>query len=403
MNKRRYILLIAIGMLLIMMIAATKSYLREGEMNEMQEEIKIENKTVSMFSWYFELTNQGVFCQLAKPLKELGVTRVYQLVPVEYLTEPQMSVMVQNLCEMGIETVLLTGDKNWVVDGLDEYREIINGLSAYNESVLDELKITSVALDVEVHTLEGWQDNPKELFEKYVELMKQAKEYANAHGLKIIQIVPTCYDDVDKKLFAEFLLNGCDELSIMNYNKNTLFSAISTEVKLCEKYGIPVETIFETMPISEEHAVNEQITYYYDGIDVLKEDVAKMKEKYGPRLGIGYHHFSTLYKMCTGNYLAEIYPYGSVEKYQLTDMGQPRNPGTLLLVGDDGSRVVASPYWPNAKNGVGEYCWLAVGVQKDVQYTIQQFDLFETQTQNEILYFQDHEDEIKLKTTITLD
>jgi len=396
-GKKRILQSIIFTVFIIVAIIGIYGYKHHKERLMKQEEPVNENKAVSMISWYFELMNQDVFYQISEPLKELGVTRLYQMIPMECLSEPELSVMVQNLSDTGVETVLLTGDKNWVTDGLAEYCQIIDELDAYNASVSETLKIKAVALDVKVHTLEEWQENPKVLFGKYVDLMKQAKDYANAKGLQVIQIIPAYYDEIDQELFTWFLRNCCDELSIMNYNRENAFSAISTEVELCEQYDIPVETIFETMPVNDEHGVTEQITYYYDGVDVLKEDVIRMKEEYGPALGVAFHHYSILYKMCTGKYLAEIYPYGSGENQPLTENGQPLNPGKLLLAGGDGSLIMAGPYWPSGIKGKGEYCWLAAGVRENVEYTIRQYDLFHNVEGKEKITFRTQEDDIRLR------
>ena len=235
------------------------------------------NETVSVFSWYFELSNPTAFEQLAKPLEELGINRIYQLFSAEYLKGPQTPILVHNLSQKGIETVLLTGDKSWVTDGLEEFKQTIDALVSYNESVGEALQIHTIALDVEAHSLPGWKKNSKKLFRSYIELMKDAKSYANERNLRMIQIIPTFYDTVDEELFREFLLNCCDELSIMNYNKKASFTAIATEVALCKEYDIPVETLFETMPVNKQYGVTAPNTYYYDGIEVFQSDILKIK------------------------------------------------------------------------------------------------------------------------------
>ena len=56
----------------------------EKDSEEGSEVIIIDaNETVSVFSWYFELSNPTAFEQLAKPLEELGINRIYQLFSAE--------------------------------------------------------------------------------------------------------------------------------------------------------------------------------------------------------------------------------------------------------------------------------------------------------------------------------
>ena len=135
---------------------------------------EVQNNQVSMFSWNMELTNNEAFQQLSVPMKELGITRIYQLVPIEYLSEPEVPVMIKNLLDMGIDTSFLTGDSSWMTDGLTEYKQIVDAIVKYNQNVDKNLAITEIALDMEAHSLQGWQQNPKESFKKYIDLMKQA-------------------------------------------------------------------------------------------------------------------------------------------------------------------------------------------------------------------------------------
>ena len=361
---------------------------------------EVQNNQVSMFSWNMELTNNEAFQQLSVPMKKLGITRIYQLVPIEYLSEPEVPVMIKNLLDMGINTSFLTGDSSWMTDGLTEYKQIVDAIVKYNQNVDKNLAITEIALDMEAHSLQEWQQNPKESFKKYIELMKQAKEYSNERGLKVIQVIPTTLDEIDSELFETFLTECCDELSIMNYRKSTALTAIDREMELCKKYNIPIETIFETMPKSEEQGVTEAITYYYDGLDTMQEAVTAIKEKYGESLGIAYHHYTMLYYLSTGNYLAEIYPYSN-GKEDMSGMGQPIHPGKLLLTGEDGSQVIATPYWPKRKGNQWEYCFLAVGVEINKNYTVTRYDLFQNEKLNKIIIFptpiRDEKSQIKLQ------
>lgn len=122
------------------------------------------NKTVSIFSWYYELMDVLQFEKYSKILEELKITRVYQIMSADLLRDPKLYSMIENLKKLGIETVLLTGDKSWVEDGLAEYEQIVDAVEIYNENVKEEFRIKSIALDVEVHALPGFWDNPEIIF-----------------------------------------------------------------------------------------------------------------------------------------------------------------------------------------------------------------------------------------------
>lgn len=252
------------------------------------------NKNVSMFSWYYELMDSQQFQEHLKNLRELKVTRIYQIMSADLLSDSNLHMMIANLQEQEIDTVLLTGDKSWVEDGLAEYKQVVDAVEVYNNSVNEEVKIKVIALDVEVHSLPGFWEESTKLFSKYIDVMREAKEYAASHELKVIQIVPTFYEEVDKELFDTFVLECCDELSIMNYDRRYAKEAIQYEVEFCRQHEIPIETIFETMPLSKEHQVTEDLTYYYDGLEILQSDFRKLQKVYGKELGMAYHHYSIL-------------------------------------------------------------------------------------------------------------
>ena len=334
-----------------------------------ETEVEEYDGTVSIYSWYFELTNQPLFSQLAEPLKQLGITRIYQLMSAESVEEPETLIMMNNLKQLGIETVPLTGSATWIKDGVTECEMLIDGIVRYNQNTVPNLRINAIAVDVEVHTLPEWKNDAVSVFGVYVELMKHIKDYANKSGIKVIQVIPTTYDKVNKELFEVFLRECCDEISVMNYNRKTALNDIAYEVEKAKEFGISIETIFETMPLSEVHAVTSDMTYYYDGMDALQDDVEKIRGVYGKELGISYHHYTTLYELCKGDVLGEITLFADFMK-------NDANPGNVVLKGEDGSVLFASPYWPLNKKERKLLGWLVPGVKENIKYNATYYELY---------------------------
>ena len=157
------------------------------------------------------------------------------------------------------------------------------------------------------------------------------------------------------------------------------------------------------MPSGEEHAVTDEMTYFDTGIDVLSEDIAKIKEKYGPDLGIGYHHFSTLYHVYSGVYPAEIIPAGLPVTDTDSNTASParmQNPGYLLLSGEDGSRIIASPYRTDLRTGTDSYSWFVAGAKEHIAYTVQYYDLFQSISLPGKLYFHMQENGFRLEAPL---
>ena len=321
------------------------------------------NQTRSIYSWHFEMTNKALNETYLQTLRQLGINRVYQNVSEKVMRDDEIVYLIQKLNSNGIEMIPLMGDKSWVEDGLDEYKGIIDEIAAYNESSDEDVRIEAVALDVEVHQLPDFKSHKKKLFKKYIEVMREAKIYASEHDLKVIQVIPTFYDDISDKLFETFINDCFDEISIMNYTKSAQESAISTEVEYCLKNNIPVESVFETMRDSEQYEVDENTSYYRDGTESLLKSADRLRDIYGNRLGIGFHQFTSIHSMVSGKNPAEIV---------CTPLSDERmaNPGMLLLIGDDGAIFEATPYWHKGRKSEEGFRYLTNIDDADRTYTV---------------------------------
>jgi hypothetical protein len=357
-------------------------------------EADIKNETISIYSWDLFFLNDGAFLRMAPLLRDLNVNRIYQEIPTEYLSLPETVVMVENLENLGIQTVFLTGDRDWQTEGLNEFFSQIDSLAAYNSGIGKSQPITAVALDVESYTTDAWKESPKQSFLDYIELMEDACQYAHKSGFKVIQVIPPSLDDIDIGLFERFLTSCCDELSIMNYEKSSELTAIQTEVSACSDRNIPVETIYETMPENEYYSVTADNTYFYDSMKSIFASQEKMRSNYGTNIGFAYHYYRTIYHLYTGAGFAQIYPYTSSNDSSITENKQTECVGSILLSGSDGSQIPAYLYHPNRNTEENECCYLAVGVKPAVEYTITLENPFYQLTDKEPVVFDFSNDRI---------
>lgn len=322
---------------------------------------------VSIFCWRTFFLSKDSFLRLCEPLTQLGVTRVYQQLSPSALTWPETADMVGRLSGKGIETVYLTGGAEWLWDGLDEFRNTVTAIKTYNDGIGSSYPIRTIAIDAESYNDKRWNANPTGYFAAYTDLMAEARQLANSCGIRVIQVIPTRLDEINEGLFRSFVSRCCDEVSLMNYNKSVNLSAIWNEVAVCRELDIPVETLFETMPVSDERGVTENITYYYEGVDGLYDAVADLRSFYGTSLGVGFHHYDTLRNMLTGTVLVKFYPYSNSGDPNQNGQKQPKQPGVLWLTGSDGSEFPAYLYPADGPDR--KYCYLALDVKPGVTYT----------------------------------
>lgn len=338
-----------------------------------QEEDYEANTDTSMYCWNLYLLNEGSSPDTLGFLESLNTARVYQDIPTEYLVREETADMVTRLTERGIEVVALTGDRSWGLkdNDLTEIKTYIDTLSQYNETIGQAAPVTKLALDVETYTYSSWKNDPVTGFTAYIEQMQQIYNYAKEHGISVVQVIPVHFDKIDPELFALFLETCADELSLMNYNKATQVTAIADEVELCRSLGMPVETIFETMPNNDYYSVTEDLTYFYDGFDALCEKRDEILDTYRyDGLTAGYHHFPTMFHVVTGAYLAEIYAYTDSADPTRNELGQTEALRSIVLTGDDGSVITAGLYNPNRGYEYEENCYLAAGIREGVTYTV---------------------------------
>lgn len=331
------------------------------------------NTDTSIYCWNMYLLNEGSFPAALSFLRDLNTHRVYQDISKVYLLRSETADMVNRLTENGIEVVALTGDRAWGKENADltEIKSYIDALVTYNKTIGVTAPITKLALDVETYTYSGWKKDPLTWFAAYIKQMKEIYDYAKAYGFSVVQVIPTHFDDIDETLFKNFLQTCTDELSLMNYEKETQVTAIAGETEICRELGMHIETVFETMPKNDNYSVTEENTYFYDGFDALcaKRDEILNTYRY-ENLTASYHYFQTLFHVVTGTYLAEIYAYTSSNDPTINDLGQTEALSSIILTGDDGSIITAGLYNPNRGAEYEETCYLAVGVREGVTYTI---------------------------------
>lgn len=362
---------------LIMAVAIFVSAFSTGavfaeESADVSESVNTEN--VSMYSWDLKLLNEGAYNSYFKPFfDELNIDRVYQEFPIAYMTRQEGADFVDRLQNDGIEVVALIGDRAWGLadNDLNEYKAYVDALCDYNNGLGKTCPITRIGLDIETYTYSDWKENTQQYFEAYNLKMKEAYDYAKEKGFDIIQIVPVHYDAFSTEL-TDYLFTECaDEISLMNYEKAHQVDVIEYEVELCRKNNIPVETIFETMPLNDYFSVTQEVTYFYDGFEPLKEKRDAILSTYNYKmLTSSYHYLTTIYPMIKGEYFAEIYAYTSDSDPNIDDLGQTDALPSITLTGDDGSVIRAYLYNPNIGAEYEECCYLAVGVKPNVSYTI---------------------------------
>lgn len=118
---------------------------------------------------------------------------------------------------------------------------------------------------------------------------------AKGYGLEVIVCIPWYYDDKgQQKGLEELIQNGCDGIAVMNYYRGAEIKNIATEVKLVQKYGKSIITIYELQK-ADGHGLKEINTYYNAGLAALENNFKSVTEAYPEQtISIAYHDYQAL-------------------------------------------------------------------------------------------------------------
>lgn len=216
-------------------------------------------------------------------MKKHNIGTLYQDFTSKYLKEKDDSFL-KKATNRNIEVYHLCGDPEWGLEKnassmIAEIKKVI----AFNETV--DYKIKGIVFDVEPY------QNAKDVkndfdFSLYVSNMKKAYQYAKNEHLKMVIVIPIWFDTIDKSKLEDLIKNGCDEVSLMNYNIKNTKKNMKTEIQYAKKYDKEINTIYE---------INFSDKNYFKSYEEIDLDFRQIKEKYSySKLRKAYHHYTKM-------------------------------------------------------------------------------------------------------------
>jgi len=195
-----------------------------------------------------------------------------------------------------IQVWMLTGEPRW---GLDPYgesmEEEIDRAFRYNQNLPEGRKLVGVVMDSEPYLLEEWDENPKDVMTRWVAAMTEAHDRAQQEELRLMACIPYYLDTEGFTLqLTELLLNGCDEIAIMNYYKKSEAEHVRVEVGLARVLEKPVTIIYELQEAGQ-HGLRQVNTYHDDGLQAVRESWEKLTETLGEEgITLSLHEYRAL-------------------------------------------------------------------------------------------------------------
>lgn len=230
-----------------------------------------------LYSWSMDALDDE---DLLDIIKKHNVHLLYQDFNTKYL-EGSNDEFIKKMLEIDAEVYHLCGEIEWGLekDASSMIKEI-DKVIFFNKNVSNKIK--GIIFDIETY-----QNSIEEFdFSLYVSNMKKAYEYAKKNNIKMHIAIPIWFDKININELEDLIQNGCDGISLMNYNiKNTLEN-MRIEIELAKKYNKDINTIYEI------NFLNDNYFSSYDEIDL---DFKKIYKKYSySKLKKAYHHYTKM-------------------------------------------------------------------------------------------------------------
>lgn len=246
----------------------------------------------ALFSWQKEVVEKDSSA-LFLTAREQNLCVLYQHFSKE-LSEEQIASFVQAGKEEKIQIYLLDGDPAWgrESDG-GSMKEAVRRTYGYNERN-PNAALKGVILDVEPYLLEEWETDQEHLMEGYVSGVRESYKLAKANRLDFALCIPCFYDTWGQEGVLEELVQCCDTLVVMNYQRGSEEEQIRTEAELAEKYGKELVNVYELQQAGT-HGITHRNTYYEAGLEALHENFSELEKRYpGLQLYYGLHDYEAL-------------------------------------------------------------------------------------------------------------
>ncbi len=247
----------------------------------------------SLFCWNCEIVGIEEEQQaLFERMDSLGLTVLYQCFTEEN-TESQIRDFLREAAAWGIGVYYLAGEPEWGLDPEgEEMLALVSRAAEINEELPEEARLRGVLIDTEPYLTEDWEDHGEEVTACFAGAMAKVRESAAENGLFCALCIPYFYDDMVTLEALSALIQSCDSIAIMNYEKQDEAVQILTELALAGDR--PVTVIYE-LQAPGTHGLEEENTYYYEGLAGVEESFQALDTIFDrENFTYALHHYSVL-------------------------------------------------------------------------------------------------------------
>ena len=241
---------------------------------------------------------------LANTINVLNITELYQSIDIEYFENNANLISesintVKSNTNTDLKVYYLNGDPSWYAK-YDSIKSRIDYVLNFNANNAYNATIDGIVLDIEPWTDSSIKET--DWSATYLNTISQVYNYCQANSIELQLAIPYWLDT--NSMFENYpdfyknVIDNCDTIQIMNFNKSGAVNNIKNEIKYAISKNKKVVSIAECNPVNDEHGVTESITFYNDGIDAVHESWLSIYNTYEyNNLCFAYHDF---YNAITG-------------------------------------------------------------------------------------------------------
>ncbi len=246
-----------------------------------------------IYSWFIQDLLADTI-GLANVCNVLNLNEVYQEIPVLNLNS-ELVIAIQILQSKTSNTISisqLVGDPSWYNDSTQPKTQI-DALITFNKGVGASCPINKIVFDIEAWDVKttGWEND-------YLAMIKTVYTYAKSNNINMALVLPYWITTVDKVNFYQEVIDNCDEVMVMNYNRNTYETAMDSIVNYAKTNNKVLYSIAEFQPPNS--TITENTTYFNIGINTVIQNWLTLQEKYSYNyLSFAYDDYTAIRSLLT--------------------------------------------------------------------------------------------------------
>lgn len=245
-----------------------------------------------MYSWFIQ-DLLGDTIGLANVCNILNLNEIYQEIPVDSFNSELIGAIqtLQNKTSNNISISQLVGDPSWYNDATQPKAQI-DALVTFNKGIGASCPINKIIYDIEPWDVTtNWE-------EEYLATIKVVYDYAKSNNISMALVIPYWITTVNVINFYQEVIDNCDEVMVMNYNRNTYEINMDSIINYVKTNSKVIYSLAEFQPPNESIADN--ITYFNIGVNQLTQDWLTLQNKYSYNyLSFAYDDYTALRSLLT--------------------------------------------------------------------------------------------------------